>query len=222
MPQPILKWPGGKRAELPIIEPHIPPHGRYFEPFFGGGSVFFHCIDTENAYANDLNTDLMAFYRCVKKRNPTFFKALYDWIDVWDRKRLEGRTDMYYEARQLYNTSRKRSVVRSVYFFLIRELAYGGMFRRNGNGAFNVPFGRVYGQSNGLLRRKADRLLSEEIQDKLKRLTLHNADFNDFLDQYQFSSSDFMFVDPPYDTSFSTYDEDFIRCDQVRLGERTT
>ena len=220
MALPLIKWPGGKRSELPIIEPRIPPHERYFEPFFGGGSVYFNCIEAEGAFANDLNVDLMAFYRCVKNRNLAFFDSLYGWLDKWDRKKLTGRTEMYYEARESYNSSRKRSINRSVYFFLIRELAYGGMFRRNSSGEFNVPFGRVYAQSNGLMRRKADYLLSDEVQDKIQQLTLFNMDFSEFMDQFEFTDEDFMFVDPPYDTSFSTYDEDFSSCDQRRLGER--
>lgn len=219
MPQPLLKWPGGKRKELPIISPRVPPHERYFEPFFGGGSVYFHCINARLAYANDVNVDLMSFYRCVKNRKPVFFNSLYEWVDAWDRESLQGRTTMYYEARDTYNNSRKRSVKRSVYFFLIRELAYGGMFRRNGSGEFNVPFGRVYGQSDGLMRRKADYLLSDEVQNKLGNLALYNVDFSEFLNSFEFSHKDFMFVDPPYDTSFSTYDEDFNLCDQLRLGE---
>lgn len=218
MPQPLLKWPGGKRSEIPIIAPRIPPHDRYFEPFFGGGSVYFYCIETNFAYANDLNADLISFYRLVKNRNVKFFGLLHEWLDEWDKNPLDHRTSMYYEAREIYNSSRKRSIARSVHFFLIRELAYGGMFRRNGAGDFNVPLGRTYAQSNGQLRRKVDHLLSDSVQGKLNKLSLYDMDFSNFLDTFEFSSRDFMFVDPPYDTSFSTYDEEFQACDQIRLG----
>ena len=219
MTQPLLKWPGGKRSELPIISPRIPGHQRYFEPFFGGGSVYFSCINVKEAYANDLNTDLMSFYRYVKNCNREFFKLLYAWIDDWETATLDERSEMYYCGREIFNTSRRRSVRRSVYFFLMRELAYGGMFRLNGSGEFNVPIGRVYAQSDDLMRRKADYLLSVEVKEKLETLELYNLDFLDFLNKFIFKEDDFMFVDPPYDTPFSSYDEDFQASDQYRLGK---
>ena len=37
----LLKWAGGKEQELKYILPHIPPFRRYYEPFVGGGAVFF-------------------------------------------------------------------------------------------------------------------------------------------------------------------------------------
>lgn len=40
--KPIIKYRGGKSKELAHIEQFIPRFsGRYVEPFFGGGAVFF-------------------------------------------------------------------------------------------------------------------------------------------------------------------------------------
>ena len=216
--KPLLKWPGGKRSELPFIVPRIPQHNRYFEPFFGGGSVYFDAIFSP-AHVNDLHTDLMLFYRCVQEQEESFFDFLYYQIGVWEEATLYGRDNLYYEVRSRYNANNCPTEHRAADFFLLRELAYGGMFRVNSNGEFNVPFGRAYGRNKDL-RSKVDNLKSPDVRAKMSLLELHSYDFADFLDRFDFNSSDFMFVDPPYDTSFSKYHQmDFNEADQVRLAE---
>lgn len=218
--RPLLKWPGGKTSDLPFIESRIPPHQRYFEPFFGGGSVFFHAIDAEIAYANDLHPDLMAFYERVQNQCVIFFELLDRWVAEWENANLEERNCMYYEVRERYNTRRSTTAERAVDFFLLRELAYGGMFRVNSNGDFNVPFGRAYARNKNM-RGKINRLRSFPVKAKLSCLRLHTGDFDEFLDNFDFDTDDFMFVDPPYDSSFSQYDRvDFSVDDQRRLARR--
>ncbi|MXW95086.1 MAG: DNA adenine methylase [Acidimicrobiaceae bacterium] len=162
--RPLLKWPGGKRSELPLIAPRVPEHSRYFEPFFGGGSVYFDAIDAES-HANDLHPDLMEFYRCVKNDDERFFQHLYSIVEDWERAPLVGRDAIYYECRERYNASAPTTVQRAADFFLLRELAYGGMFRVNANGRFNVPFGRAYAKNKNL-REKVDHLRSEAVVAK--------------------------------------------------------
>ena len=216
--RPLLKWPGGKRSELPLIAPRIPEHSRYFEPFFGGGSVYFAAIDAES-FANDLHPDLMEFYRCVKHGDERFFEHLYSIVEDWERASLVERDAVYYECRERYNASRLTTVQRAADFFLLRELAYGGMFRVNSSGHFNVPFGRAYAENKNL-REKVDRLRSDAAVAKMQRLNLSALDFADFLGCFEFRPEDFMFVDPPYDSSFSKYDTlDFAEEDQRRLAE---
>lgn len=65
--KPILKYRGGKSKEIPQILPYIPNfNGRYIEPFFGGGAMFFH-LEHNNAVINDINAPLMNFYRSVQQ-----------------------------------------------------------------------------------------------------------------------------------------------------------
>ena len=216
---PLLKWPGGKRSELPEIRPFIPPHQRYFEPFFGGGSVFFDSISVPS-HANDMHPDLMLFYRFVKETSSEFFDLLTQSADEWDWASHEQREVMYYRCRQRYNAAKQPSVQRAVDFFLLRELAYGGMFRVNSNGHFNVPFGRAYARNKDI-RKKIEYLQSHGVQVKMRLLEISALDFGDFLDGFTFDTNDFMFVDPPYDSSFSRYNRsDFGRVDQERLAER--
>ncbi len=215
--RPLLKWPGGKRSELQWIRPLIPPHRRYFEPFFGGGSVFFDAIDVE-AYVNDLHKDLMLFYKCVKEQRPEFFEVLLGFVEEWEAGTYIDRETMYYQARDRYNATGAMTVNRAADFFLIRQFAYGGMFRVSRQGNFNVPFGKAYARSDSGLRLKVEHLASAAVQQKLQLLTLSTLDFEDFLQRREFGADDFVFLDPPYDTSFSNYVSDFDEEDQKRLA----
>ena len=215
---PLLKWPGGKRSELPLIRLCIPSHSRYFEPFFGGGSVFFDAIDVRS-YGNDLHPDLMMFYRCVKQQRSDFFDLLLDSVVEWECGSFESRNTMYYECRDRYNSTSHPAMQRAVDFFFLRELAYGGMFRVNSNGHFNVPFGRSYARNKNL-RVKVDYLRSPQVCTKMQLLEMSSLDFMDFLRGFNFDEHDFMFIDPPYDSSFSKYDQaDFDENDQRRLAD---
>ena len=217
--QPLLKWPGGKRSELSVIVPHIPKHRRYFEPFFGGGSVYFDAIATKHAYANDSHPDLMTFYQCVKQQRPDFLGLLYGFVEAWERTTIEGRNALYYRIRDRYNATTRSTIRRAVDFFLLRELAYGGMFRLNANGSFNVPFGRAYAHNKNI-RTKVDYLQSDAVVNKMRWLELSTSDYTKFMSGFEFDEHDFVFVDPPYDTSFSKYGQiDFATDAQHQLAD---
>ncbi len=159
----------------------------------------------------------MMFYKCVKSQNIDFFLLLSNFIDEWDR-RADDRQSVYMEIRARYNSIEKPTVQKAVDFFILREYAYGGMFRLNSRGKFNVPFGYAYVDKD--IRKKVDYLNSLPVLEKFENLELHNVDFQDFSKRFKFSKNDFMFVDPPYNCSFTKYNEhDFNVDDQKRLAD---
>ena len=81
---PLLKWAGGKEQELRYISPMIPPFRRYYEPFVGGGAVFF-SIKAEMKFINDKSTELMNLYRMVAAQNAEFFQTLHGLLYQWQR-----------------------------------------------------------------------------------------------------------------------------------------
>ncbi len=125
---------------------------------------------------------------------------------------------MYY--RSIYNDKRvcQGSPLSASIFLFIRNYAYSGMFRFNSSGHFNVP----YGGMNYNSKRLEDKLhyySNKELLEKLRRTHISCADFEDFLTKNNPDIKDFVFLDPPYDTNFSTYDQnDFGRIDQERLA----
>ena len=72
--KPLVKYRGGKSKEIPHLIKHIPQYsGRYIEPFFGGGALFFH-LEPKRAIINDINSKLISFYLGVKKDFDTLKK----------------------------------------------------------------------------------------------------------------------------------------------------
>ena len=87
--KPIVKYRGGKSKELPNIIKHIPKYsGRYIEPFFGGGALYFH-IEPDKAIINDINAKLISFYQGVQKDYENLRKELKSVEEIYERNRLE-------------------------------------------------------------------------------------------------------------------------------------
>lgn len=103
-------------------------------------------------------------------------------------------------------------------WYFVRELCYGSMFRYNSDGEFNIPYGGIaYNAKN--LRGKAYHLFSDETTELLRNTYFYNLDFEEFLKEAQPTVKDFIFLDPPYDSDFSDYDNmAFTRDDQARLA----
>ncbi len=214
--KPLLKWPGGKTSELSEITPLIPEHKRYFEPFFGGGAVYFDAI-SQPSHINDMHPDLMKFYKMVKTQNIEFFMRLDNFMHLWNEDNAD-RTAIYFNIRKRYNTTKTATIQKAVDFFILREYAYGSMFRLNSKGEFNVPFGHNY--INKDIQKKIDYLSADSVFSKLKNADIYNMDYRKFLDSFRFNKNDFMFVDPPYHCSFSKYDkQDFDVNAQERLAQ---
>lgn len=63
----ILKYPGGKwRIARWIIE-NMPAHHSYIEPYFGSGAVFFNKSPSNIETVNDLDGDVINFFRVVRE-----------------------------------------------------------------------------------------------------------------------------------------------------------
>ena len=124
----------------------------------------------------------------------------------------------YYWCRNEYNKN-YNNIIHISMWFIMRELAYSGMFRFSSKGIFNVPYG---GQSydNKDLLKKINYIKTVREKDFYKNTEFNNMDFENFFKKYDyFKKDDFIFLDPPYDSAFSQYnvEEDFNRTHQIRL-----
>lgn len=132
----------------------------------------------------------------------------------------------YTQVRTSYNKARtvpplsqnprpRRAYLAAAFFFL-RQFCYGSMFRYNRRGEFNIPYG---GLSYNKRRFRDDVMLlkSGAIRQHLHRVQFVQADFEEcFKDRHP---DDFLFLDPPYDTDFSSYSGNaFGEEDQRRLA----
>ena len=133
--------------------------------------------------------------------------------DIYDNFECALKGSFYMFIRALYN-----KYDNSEYFYFIREYCYSSMFRYNSNGEFNVPYGGIsYNRKN--FQRKIDYIKSKELQSHFVNTDIYNLDFEEFLDKIKLNKNDFIFLDPPYDTDFSSYvNNTFDKQDQERLA----
>lgn len=142
--------------------------------------------------------------------------------DILDNIETALKSAFYMHFRHIYNFHKKYELNQAFYtaiFLFIRNYAYSGMFRYNSKGEFNVPYGGI-AYNNKNFRKKIEYLKSEPLQELLSKTNIVNKDFQDFFNLYEPTENDFIFLDPPYDTEFSTYAQnDFVKSDQKRLAD---
>lgn len=131
------------------------------------------------------------------------------------------KTAFYTHFRYLINNKDaleiSESFATAIYFFM-RQTCYSSMFRYNKNGHFNVPYGGISYNRKSFLN-KIDYYQNENLIKHLNKTKIGNMDFYDFMYENPPKNDDFIFLDPPYDTEFSTYAKnEFNQKDQVRLA----
>lgn len=151
--------------------------------------------------------------KLVRMRDLEVKKGNLPEKDIYDNFECALKGSFYMFIRTLYN-----KYDNSEYFYFIREYCYSSMFRYNSNGEFNVPYGGIsYNKKN--FQRKIDYIKSKELQTHFINTDIYNLDFEDFLNEIKLSENDFIFLDPPYDTDFSSYvNNAFDKKDQERLA----
>lgn len=141
--------------------------------------------------------------------------------DILDNIETALKSAFYMHFRHLYNSKEKYNLNKtfsSAIFLFIRNFAYSGMFRYNSKGEFNVPYGGIgYNKKN--FEKKVEYLKSDALRKHLEKTIIESNDFEVFFEKYPPTIKDFIFLDPPYDTKFSTYAQnEFNRNDQKRLA----
>jgi len=208
--KPLVKYRGGKSKEIPQIEKHIPDfNGRYIEPFFGGGALFFY-LEPKKAIINDINSKLMAFYNGVKSDFNNLRRELSEIEKTYktNRKKFESLKSqtpserveddneiLYYQIRDMFNDLAEKRYSDALLYFFINKTAYSGMIRYNAKGEFNVPYGRYANLNTSLV--------TKNHSDLLANAEIYNSDYKQIFEMAE--ENDFMFLDPPYDCVFSDY-----------------
>jgi DNA adenine methylase len=176
-------------------------------------------FDTSN-FLTELETNL--FRKIKRMKDIESKKEKLPDEDILSNMETALKSAFYMHFRYIYNHIDEYIIdnsIKSAIFFFIRNFAYGGMFRYNSFGKFNAPYGGMqYNKKN--LQKKVDYLKSAGLLHILKTTVKENLDFEDFLIKYKPSKNDFIFLDPPYDSEFSTYTKnEFGKTDQKRLAE---
>ena len=175
-------------------------------------------INIEN-FIKEINKNL--FNKILRMKKIEKQKGKLPDEDIANNIESALKSAFYVHFRHIYNNLDKYNVNKSfatAIFFFIRNFAYSGMFRYNSTGGFNVPYGGIgYNRKN--LDKKIEYLKSPALNKHLSKTIIENLDFENFLIKHKPGRNDFIFLDPPYDSEFSTYAKnEFSRLDQERLA----
>ena len=207
---PFLKWPGGKRWAGGRITDMIRGclTGTYYEPFLGGGAVFFE-LRPRKAVLSDINPELVNTYCVVRDSVEEIISRL---------KKLPVNKQTYNSLR---SAELNEPISRAVRFLYLNRTAFGGIYRLNLNGKFNVPYGggeRTPAAlwERALLKNASEALTSAEVRETDFELVINLA-----------KRGDVVYCDPTYTVAhdcngFVRYNErNFSWSDQVRLADVT-
>ncbi len=213
-PKPFIKWVGGKRqllGQFKIMNLYPPERfdsnkATYFEPFIGGGAVFFDLLP-KNAVLSDLNKELVITYNVIKNNVEDLIKSLEKHKN--DKEYfLEIRSQNADDLSDLNIASR---------FIYLNKTCFNGLYRVNKKGQFNVPFGKYV---NPLICDKENLI---KVSKELQRVEILNQDYKGVLKSA--TEGDFIYFDPPYypinrTSSFTSYtSKEFLKKEQIELRD---
>jgi DNA adenine methylase len=213
-PKPFVKWVGGKRQLLKqfrLMNLYPPERfdikkGRYFEPFVGGGAVFFDLLP-EKAFLSDMNKELVITYNVIKNDVEALIKSL-----------KKHKTDKEYFLKiRAQNPSALSDLAVASRFIFLNRTCFNGMYRVNSKGGFNVPFGQY---KNPLI---CDEINLRKVSKALKGIEIKHQDYKEVLKKAK--KGDFIYFDPPYypvskTASFTSYTkESFLDKEQIELRD---
>jgi DNA adenine methylase len=215
-PRPFLKWAGGKNQLIQQYLPYFPTSFEaYYEPFVGGGAVFFYLQPTRSLLV-DINIELVNVYRCVRDQVEALITLLEDHQN-------QHSPEYYYEVRSQLTTSDEwfsqgNNLTRAARLIYLNKTCFNGLYRENSKGHFNVPIGSYKKPSiydPAILRSDAQALKSAQITEG----------YFDVVLEFAKGSEDFVYFDPPYypispTSKFTAYNRySFSEADQVRLRD---
>lgn len=154
--KPFLKWAGGKGQLINQIAPHLPSAfktggiKKYFEPFLGGGALFFWLSEQynfESVYLYEINACLSICYQAIQQSFIKLVKELRDLELEYFSAHEKKREKFYYDKREEFNaflrSKTQNGIVRqSALLIFLNKTCFNGLYRVNSQGEFNVPFGQ--------------------------------------------------------------------------------
>ncbi len=232
--KPFLKWAGGKNQLLSVFNELYPKeliNGKiknYYEPFVGGGAVFFDIAQDyriESAYLYDINEELILTYKVIQNDVSSLIEFLQRYSKQYLSLKQEKREKYFYEFRHNFNIQRfnidyekysENWISRAAQIIFLNKTCYNGLFRFNSKGEFNSPFG-LYDNPKIL---DENNLLN--VSKLLEIAEIKCADFKEV--KQDIKKSSFVYFDPPYRplsktsnfTSYSKYQ--FKDDEQIQLA----
>ena len=188
-PKPFVKWAGGKRQLIPILNENLPASmGTYFEPFLGGGALLFHILTertNQKCGISDLNSDLVLAYTTIRDKTEELIVSLKN-----HSKNYQKNSKSYYYT--IRDANPRSAIEKTSRLLFLNRTCFNGLYRVNKKGKFNVPLGR-YTNPN-IVNEENIRSVSQVLQTH--RVSIKCQDFGAVLDSAK--KNDLVYFDPPY------------------------
>ncbi len=181
MPSPFLKWAGGKSQLLPEIRKLYPAkYAKYYEPFLGGGAVFFD-LKPKNYLLSDINPELINVYKMIATKHKQVIEKLL----------LMKNTETYFYEKRAQRFEDLEKIEAAARTIFLNRTCFNGLYRVNKSGQFNVPYGRY---------KNPDFVQELKLKDSSKLLKANSIVLMAFeeLRKLEITNKDFIFFDPPY------------------------
>ncbi len=213
---PILKWVGGKsRLLVPLIDSFPKQFGDYFEPFLGGGAVFFR-LRKSGAFISDINENLIQMYKAIAETPFEVKSAVRDLQKSFDSVEVEKRAMWHANLRDDFNSKNLDSARQAAALIGLNKTSFNGLYRENSSGNFNVPFNKAKGRVSFIDEANFDLAAS-----LLESAVITNEGFVSSASRAK--PGDLIYFDPPYvplsvTSSFTSYNKaGFGEAEQISL-----
>ena len=223
--KPLFIWAGGKNKMLKHYKPFMPKKiNTYCEPFFGGGAMFIHVVqnyDPKYLIINDINSDIVRIYRSIKDNCAEFTSLIDEMSKEYLPLSKEERKVYYYSLRHkhAYDYASWDKVKESAVLYFLMKTGFNGIYQ------VNINTNNRYGTPSGLLNQK-DKVYDKDVVEwwnkHLQTASILSGDWSDGLSYMKDQPDDFIFLDPPYRGSFTSYGQDFSDSDQNKLVDFVT
>ena len=233
--KPFLKWAGGKGQLIQQFEEYFPKELKaglienYYEPFLGGGAVFFHISNKykiKKAFLYDINDELIITYLTIKNAVDDLLINLKELKEEYLSLNFDDREKFFYNIRNDFNKDIKifnyksfssNWINRTTQLLFLNKTCFNGLFRLNSKGEFNVPFGKYRNPSI------YDEVNIRNASLALQYATIEKRSFHEL--PKNITGNSFIYFDPPYrplnkTASFTSYSKfDFTDKEQIELAE---
>ena len=206
--KPFMKWAGGKGQLIKVFRDFYPAElkngliNTYYEPFLGGGAVFFDVAQQysiQSAYLYDINQELILTWQVIQQNVYQLIETLDSFQKRYEKLNEEEQSKFYYDVRDDFNRDLHKTnyskynddwILRAAQIIFLNRTCFNGLFRLNQKGEFNVPAGRY----------KNPKILDERnlvnVSKLLEIAEIKHAGFAEV--EHNIKRNSFVYFDPPY------------------------
>ena len=210
--KPLFIWAGGKNKMLKHYKPFMPKNVlSYCEPFFGGGAMFIHVVEKyapKELIINDINSDIIRIYKTIKSDCNNFISVMDELSEEYLPLDKAARKDYYYSLRHkhAYDYVSWDSTREAAVLYFLMKTGFNGIFQ------LNINTNNRYGTPSGLLNQK-DKVYEKDVVEwwnkTLQNTTILSGNWKDSVSYIEDKEDSFIFLDPPYRGSFTSYGQEF-------------